>query len=39
MSRLIDMVGLSKEDMFRERADLVAQACKLREQRIAYVKE
>jgi uncharacterized protein (DUF488 family) len=30
MSRLIDLVGLSKEDMFRERAELVAQACKLR---------
>jgi uncharacterized protein (DUF488 family) len=38
MSRLIDVVGLSKQDMFRERADLIAQACKLREERIAYVK-
>jgi uncharacterized protein (DUF488 family) len=39
MSRLIDMVGLSKQDMFLQRADLIEQACKLREQRIAYVKE
>jgi uncharacterized protein (DUF488 family) len=39
MSRLIDMLGLSKVDMFREHADLVAEACRLREQRIAYAKE
>jgi uncharacterized protein (DUF488 family) len=39
LSRLIDVVGLSKEDMFRERADLIEQACTLREERIAYVKE
>lgn len=39
MTRLIDMVGLSKDDLFQPRADLIEQACKLREQRIAYVKE
>ena len=39
MSRLIDMVGLSKQDLFLQRADLIEQACRLREQRIAYVKE
>lgn len=39
MSRLIDMEKLSADDMFQHRAELVAQACKLREQRIAYVKE
>jgi uncharacterized protein (DUF488 family) len=38
MSRLIDLVGLSKEDMFRDRVDLVAAACKLREDKIAFVK-
>lgn len=38
MARLIDMVGLAKQDMFREREDLVEQACALREERIAYVK-
>lgn len=39
MARLIHMVGLSKDDMFLAHADLVAQACQLREQRIAYVKD
>jgi uncharacterized protein (DUF488 family) len=38
MSRLIDLVGLSKEDMFRERSDLIAAACMLREDEIAYRK-
>jgi uncharacterized protein (DUF488 family) len=38
MSRLIEMVGLSKEDMFRKRSDLIAAACELREDKIAYVK-
>jgi uncharacterized protein (DUF488 family) len=36
MSRLIDLVGLPKEDMFRERDDLIAAACRLREDKIAY---
>jgi uncharacterized protein (DUF488 family) len=39
MSRLIEMVGLSKDDMFRDRADLIAAACELREDKIAYVKD
>ena len=39
MSRLIELVGLSKDDMFRDRADLIATACKLREDKIAYVKD
>jgi uncharacterized protein (DUF488 family) len=37
MSRLIDLVGLSKEDLFHH-GDLVAAACRLREDKIAYVK-
>jgi hypothetical protein len=32
-------VGLAKDDMFRERSDLIAAACKLREDKIAYIKE
>jgi hypothetical protein len=38
MSRLIDLVGLSKADLFQG-GDLVAAACRLREDKIAYVKE
>jgi uncharacterized protein (DUF488 family) len=37
MSRLIDLVGLSKEDLFHQ-GDLIAAACRLREDKIAYVK-
>jgi uncharacterized protein (DUF488 family) len=37
MSRLIDLVGLSKEDLFQH-GDLIAAACRLREDKIAYVK-
>lgn len=39
MSRLIDLVGLPQEDMFRSRSDLIEEACELREQKIAYVDE
>jgi hypothetical protein len=39
MSRLIELVGLSKEDMFQDRAGLIAAACKLREDKIAYIKD
>jgi len=39
MSRLIDLVGLSKQDLFRERSDLIAAACELREDKIAFVKK
>ncbi len=38
MARLVDLVGLSKDDLFR-RADLIADACRLREDKIAYVRE
>ena len=39
MSRLLDLVGLPQLDMFRSRDELVASACELREQKIAYVDE
>jgi uncharacterized protein (DUF488 family) len=39
MSRLIDMLRLSKDDMFKDHRALVDAACKLRENKIAYVKE
>jgi uncharacterized protein (DUF488 family) len=39
MSRLVEMVGLAKEDMFHDRAELIAAACKLREDKIAYRNE
>lgn len=39
MSRLLDLVRLPKEDMFRSRDELVAMACELREEKIAYVDE
>ena len=38
-SRLIDLTGLPKQDMFHDHAELLARACKLREDQIAYVKE
>ena len=38
MSRLIDLVGLPRDDLFR-RDDLIAAACRLREDKIAYLKE
>jgi uncharacterized protein (DUF488 family) len=37
MSRLIDLVGLSKEDLF-QRSDLIGAALRLREEKIAYKK-
>jgi uncharacterized protein (DUF488 family) len=36
-SRLIDLTGLSREDMFHDHAELLARACELREDKIAYV--
>lgn len=39
MSRLLDLVGLPQVDMFRSHDELVAAACELREQKIAYVDE
>lgn len=37
MSRLLDLVGLPQVDMFCSHDELVAMACELREERIAYV--
>lgn len=37
MSRLLDLVNLPQEDMFRSRAELVSQACQLQERKVAYV--
>ena len=39
MSRLIDTLRLSKDDMFQDHGALVDAACKLREDKIAYVKD
>ncbi len=39
MSRLLDLVGLPQMDLFHSRDELVTMACKLREERIAYVDE
>ena len=39
MSRLLELVGLPQVDMFRSHDELVAAACELREQKIAYVDE
>ena len=38
MSRLIDLVGLPRDDLFK-RDDLITAACRLREDKIAYLKE
>jgi uncharacterized protein (DUF488 family) len=39
MSRLLDMLELPQVDMFRSREELVAKACAIREEKIAYVDE
>lgn len=39
MSRLLDLFGLPQVDMFRSYDELVAMACELQEERIAYVDE
>ena len=39
MSRLLDLVGLPQIDLFRSHDELVAMACELREQKVAYVDE
>jgi len=39
MARLLDLVGLPQVDMFHSHDELVATACELREQKIAYVDE
>jgi uncharacterized protein (DUF488 family) len=38
MLRLVEMVGLSKEDLFSH-GEAIAAACRLREDKIAYVKD
>jgi hypothetical protein len=38
MSRLIELTGLSKEDLFRDRSALLAAACRLRELKIAFAR-
>lgn len=37
MSRLLEMVNLPQEDMFRTRDQLVDEACRLQECRVAYI--
>ncbi|MET0332376.1 MAG: DUF488 domain-containing protein [Dyella sp.] len=36
MSRLLDLVGLPQNDMFKSRPELVAAACQIRERKVAY---
>jgi len=38
MSRLVGLVGLSKSDLFLNQSDLIAAACKIREDKVAYVR-
>jgi uncharacterized protein (DUF488 family) len=37
MDRLLDLTGLPREDLFRSRADLVAEALARQEEKVAYV--
>jgi uncharacterized protein (DUF488 family) len=37
MSRLLDLVGLPQQDMFRSRQELVDAACNLKERKVAYI--
>ena len=39
MTRLLDVVGLPREDLFRSREDLVSEALTRQEVRVAYVDE
>jgi uncharacterized protein (DUF488 family) len=39
MKRLIKMLGLPDEDLFRNKEEMIADACALQEERIAYVNE
>jgi hypothetical protein len=39
MVRLLAVLGLPREDLFRSRRELIAQALVLQEERIAYVDE
>jgi len=37
MLRLLDIVGLPRSDMFKSRAELIDAACRLREQKVAFI--
>lgn len=39
MTRLLGMLGMSDTDLFRTKEELIAEACALQEQQIAYVDE
>lgn len=39
LMRLLDITGLPQEDMFRSRDELLAEALRIQEQRVAYVDE
>jgi len=39
MERLLDLTGLPREDLFRSRADLIAEALARQEEKVAYVDE
>jgi len=39
MTRLLKVLGLPGEDLFRNREEMIADACALQEERIAYVNE
>ena len=39
MERLLDVTGLPREDLFRSRDELIAQALVRQEERVAYVDE
>ena len=39
MLRLLKMLGLPEEDLFRNKEEMIADACALQEERIAYVNE
>lgn len=39
MKRLIKILGLPEEDLFRTREEMIADACAMQEERIAYVNE
>lgn len=39
MERLLDVTGLPREDLFRSRAELIAEALKRQEEKVAYVDE
>ena len=38
MARLVELVGLSEQDLFLNQSDLISAACKIREGEVAYVR-